>query len=886
MPASVPVVSSAVAAAEQRMRTLLAQGKWRQARNDLKALLKTDRARFLPLLVEANLGLARQMLSAGQDAQARQVFAYLATLVPPEQLRAFEAGLAGTAGTAGHSGPPPGESIAALADSSVARSEPERMRLADQVVLAFEPVSAAEPAQARLADEARAIHEALHAWSRREWSAVSEILRRVPHRSPFSHWVIFVKGIMGFHTGEAERAAKLLQGLPAGSAPAKAAQAYLWLLARAAGGEPASPAESSAPTAEATQAAVCRLIGAGDVSAVLIRADRHWRGGKHVESYRAVRDDLGPFPSAGLDWPGVLSEFYFKAPHGMAEAEWVKFLRFFADLIGRDRLKNEAERMLAHRLSSLMGQAIAPPDELRAGWEAFLRVHQAVHGANPHLASLGYGWLGERLSMVCRSRGFFAGPPQMRDPGGAVEMLRRSIELDPANLAAHLKLCDVYGALKKHSERNRLLDEMTARFADEKHVLVRAAEGCIERKAFGKGLGYLARARQLDQLDPRIPELTVAGLCAQARQQFQQRRPEKAQQTLAQAEPWLTDKPDDFRRGRWTVLVRHGLMERRWANPEQAEALLARARALAPHPAAMLLFAHLTDRENSKPYFGETGFLEELKATLRGAPRLAEIGWLLRLLEQWQDENGETRMHFEEKVIREAIPRALSQPFTRAEAAEVIERARDRADFARPLQQLVKKLLRADSLDPQARLWRLDLSGPWNSEPAKDRAELQSIVDEATRRRDDPSLRKARQMLRDLDLPPPMPNPFGPELAGPELDDEEDDHEEDDFEHGGGPLPDLPPEMEEEFAELLEAMRVAPESALRDLRKTAQRQGVPDFIFDTLIAAAKGKPLPVPPSGPPKFSPPAPKPLPPSAPMSKPAAPKPPVSDPDQLNLF
>ena len=94
--------------------------------------------------------------------------------------------------------------------------------------------------------------------------------------------------------------------------------------------------------------------------------------------------------------------------------------------------------------------------------------------------------------------------PQLRDPKGAVEMLRRSIELDPDNLAAYLTLCAVYQALKQTSERNRLLDRMTARFPDDKKVLLHAGQGCIERKALVKGLDYLARARQLDQLDGKF----------------------------------------------------------------------------------------------------------------------------------------------------------------------------------------------------------------------------------------------------------------------------------------------------------------------------------------------------------------------------------------------
>lgn len=862
-------VSPATAAAEQRIRAALAQQKWRQARNDLKSLVKTDPARFLPLLIEANLGLAHQMLADGQIAQARQVREYLATIASAEQVRTIDAQLAARSGGSGGAEPAVG-ALAALADPVAPLPEAQRIQHADRIVLAFEPVTAAEPAHARFADEARAIHDALQAVSDRAWALASETLRRVPHRSPFSHWAAFVKGIVAFHAGESDRATRLLQGLPADSVPSKAARAYLCLLAEASAPTVGNTPATFTPPSEPLLAAVCRLRNAGNVSGVLLRADRLWRDGKHVESYRAVRDGVPHFPSAGLDWQGVLSEFYFKAPHGMPPDDWMAFLRFFCDAIERNRWKTPAEAMLALRMICLMGQGVAPADELRSEWLAFLRQHQAIRGENSRFASRAYAWLGEQLAATPRADGFFSGRPQLRDAKGAVEMLQRSIELDPTNLTAHLALCQVHGALNQRSERNRLLDLMTARFPDDKQVLVRAAEGCIERKAFGKALDYLTRARQLDQLDPRIPELTVAALCAQATQQFQQHRPEKARQTLAQTEAWLSDQPEDLRRSRWMVLVRRGLLERRWGDAAESAVLLAQARERAPNVAVMLLYAHLVERTHARSHFSETPFLTELKKTLRRAARLSEIVLLLRLLQGWQETSDESRTQIENEAIAVGVGRALEQPFTRAEVAELFDRARDIFEFVAPLGKLLKKILRTDPADPQARLWQLEFDGLSAFDAVACLPHLQSIAAEAARRHDEPTLRKARQLLREADFPPP--DPFIVDPADLDLD------EDDDFEPDpDSPFPlDLPPEIAAEFGSLVEAMRVAPESALRELRKTARRQGMPDIIFETLVAAAKGRPLPPLPPGAPGF---------PSRPS--PGKPKPPPpSDPNQTNLF
>ena len=143
MPSPVPTASPSASApsahpAEPRVRTLLAEEKWRQARDELKALIKADRAHFLPLLIQANIGLARKMLAGGQAAEARQVLSYLATIAPPSELRALELELAMRSATPGQSLP---QFFTALADPPAPLAEAERRQLADLLVMGFEPVA-------------------------------------------------------------------------------------------------------------------------------------------------------------------------------------------------------------------------------------------------------------------------------------------------------------------------------------------------------------------------------------------------------------------------------------------------------------------------------------------------------------------------------------------------------------------------------------------------------------------------------------------------------------------------------------------------------------------------------------------------------------------------
>ena len=72
---------------EARARDFLAQGRWRKARDEFKVICKIDRAKYLPLLIQANVGLTREMLAKGLVSEAQPVLAYLKTIAAPAELQ-------------------------------------------------------------------------------------------------------------------------------------------------------------------------------------------------------------------------------------------------------------------------------------------------------------------------------------------------------------------------------------------------------------------------------------------------------------------------------------------------------------------------------------------------------------------------------------------------------------------------------------------------------------------------------------------------------------------------------------------------------------------------------------------------------------------------------
>ena len=181
---------------ERVAREHLAKGRFRKAREDFKQLCKIDRPKFLPLLIEANIGLAREMAGRGMVADAQQVLIYLKTIASPEQLLGLELEL-----RAGSAAPSQGSVVAdilrTLANPSLVGAE--RHRLADWAVLAFEAVPN-PPAEAALAaQELGAILSALRAISERQFDQALELVRPLGQTSAFSHWKVFVKGLCAFY---------------------------------------------------------------------------------------------------------------------------------------------------------------------------------------------------------------------------------------------------------------------------------------------------------------------------------------------------------------------------------------------------------------------------------------------------------------------------------------------------------------------------------------------------------------------------------------------------------------------------------------------------------------------------------------------------------------
>ncbi|MEI8387564.1 MAG: hypothetical protein WCG76_08185 [Verrucomicrobiota bacterium] len=580
MSSGVSCFSSDAAAAP--VLSALGKGKWRNARDLAKDLCKKDRARYLPLLIEANAGLAHDLISRGLLSDARTVVDYLKTIAPPALAAALEAALSSppepepaTAGSGGHPG------------AAISRLWPELLRIAanpagelgcrditviDDVVTAFAspPAVADDELSAGLSAQLEAVHAACEAASEGRWEDASEAVRPLPSQSVFRHWRLFLRGMRLSFQGDAGGAAQCFDRLPPGGTCAIAAASM----------PGRKPSLNIRPAARA--AWDLALSGEpAEQGAEIAAADAAWRKGDWTSAKAALTKAIGSgFPSHGHGLAAALTDALFFVGDSREDAviKRKRQLMGFWDQLCQMERPPRATLAAAMRYLLVSDEPGMPPGPLAKEVGDLLLIESELHGPNPVRDSQGWQWLGEKLSGEDLSRPPLMGaPPRLRDAAGAIRAFESATKSDPENEAAWLGLLGVHEKTRATAKRNRLLDDLVKRFPQNKRVLILAGAMAVERGAFAKGLGFLEQARALDPLDPLVRTQMLVALVQRARDAHQNVK--ETGSIWEQIEPLLDASPAcaDLMGAKWVMRVRRAL----WDSANAPDAL-ADAEKLAP----------------------------------------------------------------------------------------------------------------------------------------------------------------------------------------------------------------------------------------------------------------------------------------------------------------
>ncbi len=510
MPEELP--TTADLALEQSGLEFLRSGKFRKARDAFKALNKTQPTRALPLLIEANLGLINDMMSKGLVSEANQVTAYLKTIAPASY------NLDLTATTKSKTSGDAWSAMVSLAARRLATTtQPDAaIRAADEMILGAEsPEHPGHP-------DAAAILSALElGYGAAASERTTPLLRSVPRSSPFSHWVLFFKGMTALETGNHARAADCFLRVPENSLLQASIPALLTIC-----NAPAIPRRAAPRTVRA----ICAWAGHPGLAEPLLVAEPLWRKNQRAKAFTVLAKKIPNLMRWG------------------ARGFKPDLTRFLTREFARESFHSSTfcDAMLAHVSSKAYTIARAALDQAYftmdfAGYpcDAHEHFHGALHRLNnmpgvvpisPAMRSRVFTLLAENYIAAIKND-----PSDLCNPPIAKKALEHAIKYDPDHLHAWLTLCDLLSMGRDTSAYHRFLDDLTKRFPAEKEVLIRNGDCCIGRGSHTKALRNFERAAKLDSIDPRIARGILRSRLGIAEAAYKKRQPSKVDWDLIES---------------------------------------------------------------------------------------------------------------------------------------------------------------------------------------------------------------------------------------------------------------------------------------------------------------------------------------------------------------
>lgn len=545
-------------ALEQTGLEFLRNGKFRKARDAFKSLHKSQPTRALPLLIDANLGLASEMMAKGLVSEANQVLAYLKTIAPAA------CNLALTPVTAAN----PRDAWAAmvpLAAQRLASSTPQSdvcIRAADEMILgASSPDHPGHP-------DAQAILTALElGYGAAAAAETTRLLRTVPRASPFSHWVLFFKGMTALESGAHARAADCFRRVPEISLLHPSISALLTLC-----GAPATPQPSPC-----TVRALCTWAGLPNLAEPLLLAEPLWRKKQRSKAFTLLTKKV----------PDL---FCWGARSFNAE-----LTRFLATEFVRDHLEGNdyfdvvldyihgSSRTIARATVDQAFFSVDFSDFSACAHSHFSTALKNLEGISrvaplsPGMHSRIFTHLAENYIAAIKND-----PGDLCSPPNAKKALEHALTHDPGNLRAWLMQCDLLSMGKDSAAYHRFLDDLTKRFPAQKEVLIRNGDCCTDRKTYTKALRNFESAAKFDAVDPRIARGILRARLGIAEEAYKKRQPSKANWELI--ESLASSNKSCAEHSLWRLRVRRIVLEaRRGMTEKELVALTAATLPLSPN---------------------------------------------------------------------------------------------------------------------------------------------------------------------------------------------------------------------------------------------------------------------------------------------------------------
>ncbi len=509
------------------------------------------------------------------------------------------------------------------------------MLAADALVVAFDDLPQPSGLPEAINGELDRIHAALKSMGQQNNGCALDLIKPIGLRSPFGNWKWLIKGLSAFYAAEDDRALVAFAKIDAGSAAAAFAEPYARLLAGDLGND--ATAKDAAFVEE-----VCCAAGFDVLAPVIARADYLWRVQRFRDAYDHLHGRVEGFPSIKSGIERTLTELFYNSCLEMPFDQSQKYLRHLSQSAFSFSASDPIKQLWAQRSLALHTENHSLDDEIILElWEKFLSVHHQFHGDGQKIRALVYRRLGDLFAQVIPDDSPFAffsifkrrERATFRNPELAERCYEKSLKADPGAKNTQMALIDFYEKNGQTAKVNKMLDQLIKQFPDEKEVLFKAGNRCLERKALLKGLNYLEQALALDPMDAKVREGFIVACIRAAHAYAQKAEIDKCRALLPRALAVSDAISEDMNRS-------HGFLYARWSAFEllchhEAEAAALWEKAIAHQPAGKMTL-HFFYWIAARYYGVDHRLLKEnealIQSTLKGPAKAGIAGDLAETL--------------------------------------------------------------------------------------------------------------------------------------------------------------------------------------------------------------------------------------------------------------
>lgn len=737
---------------EQQAKDDLAKGKFRQAKDGFKELCKIDKEKYLPELLQCYYGLANQMIQNGQLSDAVQVIDNIKALTGDKNEGSLDILIAIKKKDY--------DAVAGIYANLLSRGKDistiqESPLIADTLVIAFREFPQIKSLCPEIYEELSAVQQALEDVSAEQYEDAWLKVKKIAVHSLFSHWKLFIKGLVAFYKNEDQKALEALGRLSSDTLLQGIAQPYMALLN-------SKTIDQKTPNESFLQR-MCIVAGYPELASVLPKADSLWKTGRHYDSYRHVRNNLKSFPGEGPDIAGTLTRFYFNSIHHLPITEAIKYLENFPGKNTGASPESDLEEVLTCKADSLLCEkdrvGAEDDNDCAETWVHFIETYTKVFGNNNKLASLVYFRLGTMFAVEkLQEPPLFPWLPVSKDRDGlqnahlAEHYFNKSISTDKDNMDAYLGLLKVYEKTNNKSKVTKLLDRLIPLFPDDSAILTRAGTSCVERKSYVKGIKYLEQAARLDPLDSTIKDHLAPSYFMAARAYFDKGQVNQGRELYEKALKNGTSNPLDFNRGYAYIYARWAALEFKNKNEDAANEKLRLAREKADTLLPILYFTHLIFRCYELPDVYTQKLGAEVNQEWSLPPTTENAIALLRVY-SYINIFGFTWLKSEMKRVVQYAFDASDKPCSRDDAMGIISFALSDRQTRKLGDVYIKKMLQKDRDDPQFHYlkYQSQLRTDFYQPGRKDLEELKRILHLAEKRNDVELVRNLRKRIRTLE---------------------------------------------------------------------------------------------------------------------------------------